>query len=99
VSEQTQKEILMRTTKETQAMHKVIAEAIAKVYIIDRMAKGLNLELREGPDFPTGIWGFGPTDQNLFTYSSGVPDRIGRSKYIIVSRSSGKVIFAGFYGE
>ena len=99
MSEQTQKEILMRTAKETQAMDKAIAEAIAKVYIMESMAKGLSLKLHEGPDFPTGIYGFNPADQYLFTYSSGVPDRIGRSKYIIVSRSSGKVIFAGFYGE
>ena len=80
-------------------MDKAIAEAIARVYIIKSMAEGLNLELHEGPDFPTGIYGFNPADHYLFTYTSGVPDRIGRSNYIIVSRSSGKVIFAGFYGE
>ena len=80
-------------------MDKAIAEKIVRDYIIESMAKGLKLTLHEGPDFPSGIWGFDPADQYLFTYSSGIPDCIGRSNYIIVSRSSGKVIFAGFYGE
>ena len=80
-------------------MDKAIAEAIARVYIIESMAKGLNLELHEGPDFPTGIWGFNPAAQYLFTYTIGSSNCIGRSKYIIVSQSSGKVISAGFYGE
>ncbi len=35
-------------------MDKAIAEKIAKNYIIESMAKGLNLTLHEGPDFPTG---------------------------------------------
>jgi hypothetical protein len=89
----------MRTAKETQAMDKAIAEKIAKNYIIESMAKGLNLTLHEGPDFPTGIWGFNPADQYLFTYTSGFPTCLGRSNYITVSQSSGKVINAGFYGE
>jgi len=99
MSEQAQKEILMRAAKETQEMDKAIAEAIAKVYIIESMAKGLSLTLHEGPDYPTGIYGFNPADQYLFTYSSGSSTCIGRSNYIIVSRSSGRVISAGFYGE
>ena len=97
--EQTQKKILMRAAKETQAMDKAIAEKIAEDYIIESKAKGLELTLHEGPDFPTGIWGFNPDDQYLFTYISGIPDCIGRSNYIIVSRSSSKVVSAGFYGE
>jgi hypothetical protein len=78
-------------------MDKAIAEKIARDYIIESMAKGLNLTQHEGPHFPTGIWGFNPADQYLFTYSSGIPT--GRSNYITVSQSSGKVIRAGFYGE
>jgi hypothetical protein len=54
----------MRTAKETQAMDKAIAEKIAKDYIIESMAKGLGLTLHEGPDYPTGIWGFNPADQS-----------------------------------
>jgi hypothetical protein len=80
-------------------MDKAIAEKIARDYIIESMAKGLNLTQHEGPHFPTGIWGFNPADQYLFTYSSGIPTSIGRSKYVTVSKSSGKVISAGFYGE
>jgi hypothetical protein len=49
VSEQTQKEILIGTTKETQATDNAIPEKIAKDYIIERMARSLNLELHEGP--------------------------------------------------
>ena len=79
-------------------MDKAIAEKIAKDYIIESLAKGLDLTLHEGPDFPTGIWGFNPAEQYLFTYTIGSPTCIGRSNYIIVSRSSGKVIYAGFYG-
>lgn len=80
-------------------MDKALAEKIARDYIIESMAKGLNLTLHEGPEFPTGIWGCNPADQYLFTYTSGFSTCIGRSNYIIVSRSSGKVINAGFYGE
>jgi len=80
-------------------MDKAIAEKIARDYIIKSRAPGLNLTLHEGPDFPTGIWGFNPADQYLFTYTSGIPTGVGRSNYITVSRSSGKVISAGFYGE
>ena len=80
-------------------MDKAIAEKIAKDYIIDSMAKGLKLTLHEGPDFPTGIWGFNPNDHYLFTYCSGSPELTGRSRYVTVSKSSGKVISAGYYGE
>ena len=80
-------------------MDKAVAEKIAKDYIIASMARGLNLTLHEGPDYPTGIWRFNTVDQYLFTYTIGSPNCIGRSNYIIVSRSSGKVIYAGFYGE
>ena len=80
-------------------MDKAIAEKMAGDYIVESMVKGLNLTLHDGPDFPTGIWGFNPADQYLFTYTSGIPTGVGRSNYITVSRSSGKVISAGFYGE
>jgi hypothetical protein len=80
-------------------MDKAIAGKIAKDYIIEHMAKEPLLTLEEGPDFPTGIWGFNPDEQYLFTYTFGSPTSIGRSNYIIVSRSSGKVISDGFYGE
>ena len=80
-------------------MDKAIAEKIAKDYIIENMAPGLNLTLHEGPDFPKGIWGFNPADEYLFTCSSGIPTGVGRSNYITVSRSSGKVISAVFYAE
>jgi hypothetical protein len=78
-------------------MDKAIAEKIAKDYIIASMARGLNLTLHEGPDFPTGIWGFNPAEEYLFIYASGYPDCIGRSNYITVSRRTGKAIGAGFY--
>ena len=80
-------------------MDKAIAEKIAKDYIIASMAKGLDLTLHEGPDFPAGIRGFDPADQYLFTYTSGFSNCLGRSNYITVSRTSGKVISAGFYGQ
>jgi len=80
-------------------MDKAIAKKIAKDYIIERLVKEPLLTLEEGPDFPTGIWGFNPDDHYLFTYCSGSPSSIGRSRYVTVSKSSGKVISAGFYGE
>jgi hypothetical protein len=49
------------------------------------MAKGLNLTLHEGPEFPTGIWGFNPADQYLFTYTIGSSTCIGPFNYINVS--------------
>jgi hypothetical protein len=62
-------------------MDKAIAEKIARDYIIESMAKGLNLTQHEGPHFPTGIWGFNPADQYLFTYSSGIPTYYCISKF------------------
>lgn len=88
----------MTTAKDSQAMDKAIARKIAEDYILESMAKGLNLTLHEGPEFPTGIWGFNPADQYLFTYTIGSSTCIGPFNYIIVSRISGKVISAGFYG-
>jgi hypothetical protein len=80
-------------------MDKAIAQKIAKDYIIAQMINELHLSIGEGPDFPPGIWGFNPDDHYLFTYCSGSPELIGRSRYITVSKSSGKVISAGFFGE
>jgi hypothetical protein len=80
-------------------MDKAIAKKIAKDYIIEHMVKEPLLTLHEGPDFPPAIWGFNPDDHYLFTYCSGSAELIGRSRYVTVSKSSGKVISAGFYGE
>ncbi|GAG81157.1 unnamed protein product [marine sediment metagenome] len=65
-------------------MDKAIAEKIARDYIIESRAKGLNLTLHEGPDFPSGIYGFNPADQYLFTYTIGSPTRsVSLSSHIL----------------
>jgi hypothetical protein len=80
-------------------MDKAIAQKIAKDYIAEHMVNELHMTLHEGPAFPSGIWGFNPDDHYLFTYCSGSPELIGRSRYVTVSKSAGKVISAGFYEE
>ena len=80
-------------------MDKDTAEKIAKEYIIERRVKNLQLTLHEEPQSEVGIFNFNPADEYLFTYNFGPPTGCGGSNYITVSRSSGKVISLGVWGE
>lgn len=80
-------------------MDKYTAEKLAKAYLIERMSKNVDLTLLEGPHFPVAIWGFNPAEEYLFTYSFGFTSMLGGSKYVSVSRTSGKVRDHGVCGD
>lgn len=80
-------------------MDKYTAEKLAKEYLIERMSKVLDLTLNEGPNSGVSIWGFNPADEYLFTYSFGFTSTLGGSKYVSVSRTTGKVRDHGVCGD
>jgi hypothetical protein len=85
--------------REIQAMDKDTAEKLAKEYIIEHMVKHLQLTLYEGSPRGFRIYNFNPADEYLFTYSFGFTSMLGGSKYISVSRTSGKVRDHGVCGD
>jgi hypothetical protein len=75
------------------------AKKLAKEYIIERMAKSLQLILYEETPPGVAMYNFNPADEYLFTYSFGFSPVLRGSKYISVSRTSGKVRDHGVCGE
>jgi hypothetical protein len=86
-------------TRETQAMNIVTAEQLAKEYLIEHLAKNLQLTLHKGSPRGFGIYNFNSADEYLFTYSFGFTPMLRGSKYVSVSRITGKVRDHGVCGD
>ena len=80
-------------------MDKDTAEKLAKEYLIEHLVKKLQLTLHKESPRGFGIYNFNPADEYLFTYSFGFTSMLGGSKYVSVSRTSGKVRDHGVCGD
>jgi len=74
-------------------MNESDASKIVHAYLCD------HIRLEKYKEVPSGLFGFRPDDEYLFSFTLFGHQAIGGSEYIAVSKATGSVRYLGFHGE